>query len=70
MECLHCKGALVRGTAPFTVQRSDYQLRWIAVPAWRCVQCGEPVFEGQVVRILQATISAVDQATDKLMGDA
>jgi YgiT-type zinc finger domain-containing protein len=46
MECLHCKGRLVKGTTPFSVVRGGYHLHWDAIPAWVCMQCGEPLFEG------------------------
>jgi YgiT-type zinc finger domain-containing protein len=42
MECVHCKGQLVRGTAPTSLTRKGYHVHWDAVPAWVCRQCGEP----------------------------
>jgi YgiT-type zinc finger domain-containing protein len=47
VECVVCRGALVKGTAPFSVDRDGYHLYWDAVPAWVCTQCGEPLFEGR-----------------------
>lgn len=34
-----------KGTAPFSVDRNGYHIRWDALPAWVCDQCGEPLFE-------------------------
>jgi hypothetical protein len=31
--------------APFTLERSDYQIHWNGLPAYVCTQCGEPAFE-------------------------
>ena len=42
MECMHCKGRMVRGTAPFSLDRNGYHVSWDAIPAWVCSQCGEP----------------------------
>ena len=33
MECIHCKGRMVRGTAPFSLDRKGYHVSWDAVPA-------------------------------------
>lgn len=33
MECLHCKGRMERGTAPFSVDRHGYHVRWDAIAA-------------------------------------
>jgi len=38
MECLHCKGRMERGTAPFSVDRHGYHVRWDAIAAWVCTQ--------------------------------
>ena len=34
MECIHCKGRMKRGTAPFSLDRNGYHVSWDAVPAW------------------------------------
>ena len=67
MECLHCKGRLVKGTAPFSVDRSGYHLHWDAIPAWVCTQCGEPLFEGREVDVIQGAIQALDRENEKLL---
>jgi len=67
MECLHCKGRLVKGTAPVSVDRSGYHLYWNAVPAWVCTQCGEPLFEGREVDVIQAVIRALDRESERLL---
>ena len=43
MECIYCKGSLVRKQVPYTVVRRGYQLIISDVPAWVCEQCGEPM---------------------------
>ena len=67
MECLKCKGRLVKGTAPFSVDRGGYHLHWDAVPAWVCTQCGEPLFEGYEVDVIQEAIKALDRENEKLL---
>ena len=49
MECIHCKGRMKRGTAPFSLDRNGYHVSWDAVPARVCTQCGEPFFEAREV---------------------
>ena len=57
MTCVHCKGVLVRGAAPFSIDRKGVHVHWEAVAAWVCEQCGEPVFEeAEVDRILNALV--------------
>lgn len=29
MECVYCKGKLNKSSAPFTLERSDYQIHWL-----------------------------------------
>ena len=67
VESLHCKGRLVKGTAPFSVDRSGYHLHWDAIPAWVCTQCGEPLFEGREVDVIQNAIKALDRENEKLL---
>ena len=61
MECIHCKGKLIRATAPFSVTRNGYHISWDAVPAWVCSQCGEPVFDTQEVDFIQRTLERLDE---------
>ncbi len=67
MKCIHCKGLLVRRTAPFGVDRSGYHLHWDAIPAWVCTQCGEPLFEGREVDLIQQALMALDRESEKLL---
>jgi YgiT-type zinc finger domain-containing protein len=67
MECLHCKGRLVKGAAPFSVDRSGYHLHWDAVPAWVCAQCGEPFFEDRQVDAIQDAIRSLDRENERLL---
>lgn len=68
MECIHCKGKLKRGTAPFNVERQGYHIHWSNIPAWVCSQCGEPYFESQEVDTIQKALAILDAETGVLIG--
>jgi len=70
MKCLHCKGEMVRQTAPFHIDRKGVHLSLDAVPAWVCKQCGEPYFEGTEVNSIQAILRAIDEEAEKLAKSA
>ena len=57
----------MKGTAPFSVDLNGYHLHWDAVPAWVCTQCGEPLFEGLAVDVIQDAINALDRENEKLL---
>ena len=63
-ECLNCKGELEWKTAPMNVDRKGYHLHWNAVPAWVCVQCGEPYFESDVLDHLQKALAVLDRESE------
>jgi YgiT-type zinc finger domain-containing protein len=67
MKCVHCHAAMKRGTAPFEVDRHGYHLRFDAVPAWVCAQCGEPYFEEREVDRIQRAIKALDRQAGKIL---
>jgi YgiT-type zinc finger domain-containing protein len=67
MECLHCKGKLIRGTAPFSVDRNGYHITWESIPAWVCTQCGETFFEDNEVNHIQKALQQVDHKTAALV---
>ena len=66
MRCMYCQGQMVRGTAPFHINRKDYHLLFDKIPAWVCEQCGEVYFEEAEVDSIQAAIRAVDEQAEKL----
>lgn len=66
MECFHCKGKMVKGKAPLSVDRNGYHISWDAIPAWVCSQCGEPFFEEKEVNHIQKALRKVDQETTTL----
>lgn len=66
MKCMYCQGHMVRGTAPFHIDRKDYHLLFDKIPAWVCSQCGEVYFEEAEVDSIQAVIRAVDEQAEKL----
>jgi YgiT-type zinc finger domain-containing protein len=55
---MHCKGRMVRGTAPFNLERNGYHVSWDAIPAWVCTQCGESFFEWREVDLILEDMSA------------
>ena len=67
MECIHCKGTLVRKQVPYTVARKGYQLIINDVPAWVCTQCGEPMFDEDTVEAVQSILSEVDTRMETLV---
>ena len=66
MECLHCKGKLVRKKVSYAVNRKGYHLVIDDVPAWVCEQCGEPLFEEETVDLVQEMLRAVDTRMERL----
>ena len=66
MKCMHCKGEMVRGTAPFDIDRAGIHVHLDKVPAWVCTQCGENYFSEADVNAIQDTIEIIDQQASKL----
>jgi YgiT-type zinc finger domain-containing protein len=66
MECIHCKGQMKRGAAPFSEDRNGYHVSWDAIPAWVCTQCGEPFFEGREVDLIQNALRELDRESASL----
>jgi len=66
MECLYCKGKLVRKKTSYTVTRKGYHLIIDNVPAWVCEQCGEPLFDEQTVDIIQDMLNEIGSGVEKL----
>ncbi len=69
MECLYCKGKMVKGSAPFSADRNGYHISWESVPAWICSQCGEALFEENEVNHIQKALQQVDHETIALKSD-
>ncbi len=67
MECLHCKGQMVHGAAPFSLDRNGYHVSWDAVPAWVCTQCGEPYFESREVDLIQKALEGLDRESSAIV---
>jgi YgiT-type zinc finger domain-containing protein len=65
MECLYCKGTLVRKTVSYTANRKGYHLIIDDVPAWVCEQCGEPLFDETTVAAIQQALQGVDEHIEK-----
>ncbi len=63
MECLYCKGKMVKGSAPFSADRNGYHISWESIPAWVCSQCGEALFEENEVNHIQKALQQVDHET-------
>nr|WP_320015555.1 YgiT-type zinc finger protein [uncultured Desulfobacter sp.] len=66
MKCMHCQGTMIKGTAPFHIDKKGYHLTLDSVPAWVCQQCGEVYFDEQAVDSIQEIIKTLEDRTDKL----
>ncbi len=66
VECYHCGGTLERGLASYTINRKGYHLIIDDVPAWVCQQCGEALFDEEVVDLVQEIIREMDDRMDRL----
>jgi len=60
MKCLHCRGEMRRRVTPFHVDRSGVHVLLDAIPAWVCVQCGEPFFEEKEVDAIQDLVKTLE----------
>lgn len=67
MVCIHCKGHMKQGTAPFSIDRDGYHVHWNAIPAWVCTQCHEPYFEAREVEVIQNALASLDRESSKLL---
>jgi YgiT-type zinc finger domain-containing protein len=54
---------MVKGNAPFSVNRRGYHIAWESIPAWVCTQCGEALFEENEVNHIQKALQQVDHET-------
>ena len=66
MKCMHCKGLMKKGKAPFHIDRKGYHLTLDAIPAWVCQQCGEVYIDEPEVDSIQELIKAVEDRTKKM----
>ena len=66
MECLYCKGRLIRKSISYTASRKGYHLIIDAVPAWVCEQCGEPLYEEETVEAIQQVLQGVDARLEEV----
>ena len=66
MKCIHCQGDMKRGKVPFHVDRKGCHLMLDAVPAWVCVQCGEPYFEEREVDTIEDLVASVETSAEAL----
>ena len=62
MKCSHCQSELKRGTD----SRDGYVIALQDIPAWVCMQCGEPMFDPDAVSSIQDVLQAVDERIKKL----
>jgi YgiT-type zinc finger domain-containing protein len=60
MQCLYCRGSLVRKKVSYTATRKGYHMIIDDVPAWVCQKCGEPLFEEQAVEAVQGILHEID----------
>ena len=69
MECFHCRGQMIKGSAPFSADRDGYHISWESVPAWVCTQCGEALFEENEINHIQKALQKVDFETMELVSN-
>jgi hypothetical protein len=55
-----------RGTAPFSVDRHGYHVRWDAIAAWVRTLCGQFFFEAHEVEQIERVFEALDRANEQL----
>ena len=67
MKCVHCRGNMKKGTAPFHIDRKGCHLMLESVPAWVCEQCGEAYFEEKEVNAIQDLIQSIENKTQGLV---
>ena len=61
MDCAYCRGEMKRDAAPFHADRKGCHLTLDAVPAWVCVQCGEPHFEEKEIAAIQNLVLSIEE---------
>lgn len=61
MKCMYCQAEMVKGSAPFHIDRKGIHVSLDEVPAWVCPQCGEAYFEEQEVDFMQELAKAVEK---------
>jgi YgiT-type zinc finger domain-containing protein len=66
VECLYCRGTLIRKRVSCTATRKGYHLIIDDVPAWVCEQCGEPLFEKETVEAIQQVLQGVDARLEEV----
>ncbi len=66
MNCMYCKGKMLRSSAPFHADRKGYHVSWDHIPAWVCSQCGEAYFEAPEVEAIQAALAVLDKKSEEL----
>ena len=57
---------MVRGDAPFSIDRNGYHISWESIPAWVCKQCGEAFFEENEMSHIQKALDKIDHETNAL----
>lgn len=67
MECLYCRGKMLPGHTPFSVDRKGYHISWESVPAWVCTQCGESLLEEDEIKHIQNALENIDRETIAIM---
>ena len=61
MNCIHCRGRMVKASAPFRIDRKGLRLTLDSVPAWVCQQCGEPYFAEKEAESIQDLLRTLDE---------
>lgn len=64
MKCEHCQTKMIRGAAPFRVDRKGYHLLLDAIPAWVCGRCNEAFFEESEANTIHEMVVLLDSKID------
>ena len=67
MKCVHCRGRMKRGTAPFHIDRKGCHLMLERVPAWVCEQCGEAYFDEKQVDAIQDLVLSIEHKAQEIV---
>lgn len=65
MKCMHCQGEMKTGDAPLHIDCKGCHVTLEKVPAWVCMQCGEPYFEEAEVNAIQELAQTIQQYSAK-----
>ncbi|MCP4165339.1 MAG: YgiT-type zinc finger protein [Chloroflexi bacterium] len=66
MNCPICSGEVEAALVSYSVSRNGYHLIIDDVPAFKCTQCGEPMYPEEAVDLVQDMLRELDSRRFKL----